>query len=253
MECPRCRFPSEQLAVAESTTGWGVVPVLIDGGLKGELSHWCRSNGTTLAMGFLTAYVALLLRWCRVSDMVVKYQSDGRGDIRTANMIGYLSSVLYLRVDLFPEDTLADLMKRLTKEYCNAYEHADHSYIAAQPQTPEFTRNSCFNWVPKGDGVDLAELPQLAGSIELSPIHFEHPMLKHLEIDNEPSILLYEMEDKIAGGMQFPLDRFSSNTMARFCRTLLSFVEMLVRNPVQRVTCLELLPSCHSSCRLDRT
>jgi hypothetical protein len=225
----RIRFPTDQSLAAATSLGWGMVTLRISRDLKVEMREWCRLRRTTLAMTAFTAYVALVLRWSHVSEAIVLYQSDGRFSPKLENAIGYFASVLYLRVTLCENDTFIDLMNRVTREYCNAYEHADRSYMESQLPRPEFTRNSCFNWVPQQQRIDV--LQDSEGAIACSPVDFDHPGLKYVRRDTEPMLLLFETDDEISGGVQFPVSRFSKEMMERFGRNFLVFITALLRQP----------------------
>ncbi|MDB6090699.1 MAG: putative non-ribosomal peptide synthetase [Gammaproteobacteria bacterium] len=233
--CQRVRFPADGSVTIDTRVGWGSVPLKVGSALKAELREWCRLRRTTLVMSVFTAYVGLMLRWCGESEAVIQYITDGRVSTKLENTIGSFATGLYLRIELHEGDSFLELMDRVTEEYCNAYQHADFSYMEAQVPRPEFTRNSCFNWVPQGPKSSPSDLDGSDDTITWSPVPFEHPILKTLERDTEPFILLYETDDDIVGGVSFPLNRFSSNIMERFARNCLVFIRALLGQPEQRV------------------
>lgn len=239
--CQRLRFPEDQNLQTASHEGWGVVPLKIGRELKAELREWCRLRRTTLVMSVFTAYVGLVLCWCDVSEAMVQYVTDGRISPKIENTIGFFASTLYLRIGLLEDDSFVDLMNRVTGEYCQAHEHADSSYMAAQVPRPEFTRNPLFNWVPDGSKIDLSALDASEDAITCSPIRFAHPMLKELALDHEPVTLLYDTDDEVVGDVHFSLNRFSVDTMERFGRNFLMFVGALLREPEGRVKDIFLL------------
>lgn len=233
--CQRLRFPEDQRLQTATRLGWGTVSLQIGRNLKAELREWCRLRRTTLVMSVFTAYVGLVLRWCDVSSAVIHYVTDGRVSPKIENTIGFFASVLYLRIGLLEDDNFVDLMNRVTEEYCKAYEHADYSYMAAQAPRPEFTRNTGFNWVPQGSKIDLSDLDGSEDAITCSPIRFAHPMVRNLELDGEPFVLLFDADDEIVGDVYFPVNRFSVDTMERFGRNFLVFIRALLRQPEKRV------------------
>jgi len=239
--CHRVTFPPDYSSLNESRSGWGTVPVQIGRDLKLELRKWCRRMRTTLVMSVLAAYIGLTLRWCNVSEAVIQFQTDGRVSPAIENTIGYFASVLYLRIQCLERDTFVDLLKRIIDEYCKAYEHADYSYMEAQVPRPEFTRNTCFNWVPQGSKVDLSDLDGSEDAIACYPLPFAHPMLRNLERDTEPVILLYDTDGDTVGGIHFPLNRLSKETMERFGRNFLVFIGALLRQPEGRIKDISLL------------
>lgn len=231
----RLRFPEKRSLHDAARGERGTVLVQIGRSLKMELQEWCRLRRTTLVLSVLTAYVALVLRWCNVSKGVIQYQSDGRFRPEMQNSVGYFATTLYLCTELQANDDFVDLLRRVTQEYCGAYEHADHSYAAAQRPRPEFTRNTVFNWIPCESSIDLPLLDGSKDAVERSPVAFVHPLLRKSDVDLEPAILLYEGKEEIVGHVYFALDRFSQETMASFGRNLLVFLETLLRQPEKRV------------------
>jgi hypothetical protein len=53
-------------------------------------------------------------RWCNTPDFVIKYQSDGRVGPELQNTVGYFASELYLRIGLLEDDSVVDLLNRVT-------------------------------------------------------------------------------------------------------------------------------------------
>lgn len=231
--CGRLRFPFEGITDAHRL-GWGKVPVHFDASLKSGLREWCRQRRTTLVMGVLTAFVALVLRWCNVREAVFRYQTDGRFSPKVMNTIGYFASMLHLRVEILDGDTFSDLLDRVTLEYCRAYEHHDLSYLDAQVPLGESSRNCCFNWIasePKSD----SDVEGRQDAITAVRERFANPQLRTYDRDKEPVILLYDTDDEIVGGIHFPLARLAEHTMERFGRNLLVFLESLLRKPTGRI------------------
>jgi hypothetical protein len=224
--CERVRL-SDRGASPPSAIGWGAVSFRVAGDLKKSLREWSRRNRTTLPMCVFTAYVALVMRWCKKDEIVVLYQSDGRDTPEVENTIGYLAFPLYLRVELRPSDRFVDLMRHLIDEYCTAYLHADRSYLETRRPRPSFTRNTCFNWISRDSAGGFPDVLTADGSLRIEEIPFEHPMLAALERDTEPSVLLYDMDEGILGDLLFSLASLSEETMRRFSRNLIAFLTAL--------------------------
>ena len=228
----RLRFPEDDLAVTNDLQGWDEVSLRVERNLADGLRTWCRDQRTTVVMAFLTAYIALVLRWCNASELTVQYVIDGRSDPRSASTIGYFASTLYLHLELMVGDTFATLLPRVTEEYCKAAENDDSFYMQAQSPRPEFARNTTFNWVPgRGRGLDLSALNNSDKALAATPIAFKHPMLKTHPVDNEPSITLSQLSDEVIGAIYFPCNRFSRTYMQKFAQNLLQFIELMTASP----------------------
>ncbi len=231
----RLRVPDDPLPHDPTRRGYATLPVRIDRVLKRELQEWCRRRQTTLVLSALTAFAALVFRWCNVSDGVIQYQSSGRHAPEVENTVGYFASMLYLRIQIPAGDNLLELLTRVTKEYVEAFEHRDGNYWASQVPRPEFTHNSGFNWLPLESSAAIDSAPAGQGGLTWSPIEFPHPMLKTLEVDLEPSILLRETDEEVVGELMFSCKRFSSLTMERFVRDFTTVLTTLLRAPQTRV------------------
>jgi non-ribosomal peptide synthetase component F len=205
------------------------------------LRQWCRKRRTTLAMSIFAAYVALVLRWCHVSEGVFLYQTDGRASAKIANTVGFFAAKLHLRLELFYDDTFVDLLARVTQEYCSAACHADFGYLGSQQPSPEFTRNPIFNWLPRETaGGSPGKVNGEAATISASRIQFHNPTAHTFDLDYEPMVTFTETNDTIVARIHYPLDGFSANTMERFGRLLLAFILRMVTEPAMRVRTLPL-------------
>lgn len=241
LTAPRLRFPADSNPRSIEGKGWGVVPVRINTALKTELNTWSQSRHTTVVMSVFTAYVALVLRWCRVSEGLVQYQNDGRAGPELENTIGFFASSIYLRIRVSKEDTFLDLMNFVTQEYCRAYENADSSYLSSQVPRPEFTRNPLFNWVPQGAKIDMSALDGSPHALTLTSVLLPPTMLEKLELDYEPVVLFYETDAEAIGEVLYARARHSRVSIGRFARNLLMFIETLLRRPEKRILEMPLL------------
>jgi hypothetical protein len=238
----RLRFPEDKNLQITARSGWGIVYLKVGRDLKAELREWSRQRRTTIVMSVLTAYVGLVLRWCNASEAIIQYQTDGRTRANMANTIGYFASALSLGIAIGENDSFLDLLKRVTETYCEAYEHADFSYLVAQESRPEFARSTGFNWIPVRSGADISELSELEYPIACRQVDFAHPLAKNIEVDGEPSITIFDTEeDETTGEVWFPRSRFSPETMERFGRNFVVFIKALLRQANEPVKGIELL------------
>lgn len=238
MRCGRVRFPNQSDVQTADRPGWGTVPIRIGRDLRADLQRWSRIRKTTLAMSVFTAYVALVLRLCRVSQCLIQYQCDGRADSTLANAIGFFAMPLYLSVHIAEDDNFIDLLGKVTEEYCRAYENADFGYLSAQMPRPGFTCNTVFNWVPEARRCSPSS-EETSANVAFSPIRFAHPISRVLEIDAEPYVFLVDEGEKVVGDLYFPNNRFSPQHMVRLGW---SFIEMLGALLKQPTGCVNAVP-----------
>jgi amino acid adenylation domain-containing protein len=232
----RLRFPDDPAALLSANRGWSVRQLRIGPELKSALNKICRLHQTTLVMSMLTAYAACVLRWCNAKDAVIQYEIDGRMDPKIQNSIGYFASALHLRASLRDDERFADMLKRVTREYVDAFEHADLSSIEAQVPRPDLARTGMFNWVPHSAVTEFLNLEGAETNIHCSLVNISSDgLLADFERDTDPMMGFVETESEITGYMQYPKNRFTSSTMERFGRGLLLFLRALVVQPDARL------------------
>ena len=233
--CQRVRFPDDVGSLPEGRSGWESVPIHLNSDVTRRLREWSKLHSTTLSMSVLTAFAALSLRWCGVSESVIQYQSDGRLSDQVSNVVGFFASVLYLRVDAPPGARLSDLTQQVTGEYTRALEHANFSHLALNQPPPGFVRNAIFNWVPREHIADIPVPENRSQPLVCEPIPLGTPGLENLEWDHEPGIQMWEYDTDIVGHLFFPRSRFGAQTMQRFGRDLLRLIDMMLETPKQVV------------------
>lgn len=225
----RTRFPAD--ASARGGEGWGQVSFTINGQVRSALEEWARRKGTTLVMTVLTAYVALVIRWCQVFDTLVHVTFNGRTSRLIENTIGYIAYPLYLHVATDERVTFIELLGIITAEYCRACERPNFYHAYTLNPRPEFTRNTCFNWVPKRGSPTRADLPTGSESTRRSHVAHEDLLLEHLNVDVEPGVGFQDTGREISGAVVFPRAQFSAHSMARFSRALGLFLDGIVTSP----------------------
>jgi hypothetical protein len=239
----RLRFPEDRTEASAASTGWGNVSLTLDNETRQGLCEWSRRQRTTLVMSVLSVYIAVVLRWCGASELVIRYQTDGRVGSDIENTIGFLAAALHLRIECTPQQSFVDLVQRTLAEYCKAYEHMDSSYIEVQEPRPEITRSTAFNWLPNAFKTDAPALLGSGAALALEPIPFENPLIEIMEWDAEPAVLFLDTGTEITGGLYFPRNRFSQGGMQVFAENFQRFVKEMLRRPEQRIADLVVMRS----------
>lgn len=223
----RTSFPE---VPAGQRRGWQVIRFIIDSRRKELLQELARRSGTSLVMMVLTVYVAFVLRQCEVSETIIQVMFDGRTNRSVENTIGYLAFPLYLNISFDGRGRFRDLLEVVTAEYCKACERPDFYYSYAQHPCPEFTRNTCFNWLPRREGSARLRAAG-AASLTYSPVTFENPFLETLDWDAEPWAGLHDAIDMVVVEVGFPRQRFSHPTMERLTANFNAFVDAIMTTP----------------------
>ncbi len=229
----RTRFPAD--ASAEGSSGWAQARVTLSMTDRLALAGLARRMGTTLVMCVLTAYVALVMRWCDVFDTVIQVMSDGRTSPIIQHTVGYLAYPQYLHISVDRNATFTDLFHTVTEEFCRECENPSFSYFNTLTPQPGFTQNTRFNWIPVSRGVEYNKHKRSGRHNTITPVIFNNPALKNLDVDSEPAVVFQDVGTEIAGFVAFPRSRFSLSTMLRFARAIDIFISAIVASPTARI------------------
>lgn len=229
--CVRIRFPCGRIASDAREAGWGVSTVRVAQKLRVALGKCARALGTTSVMCAYAAYAALVLRWCDVSEGVVQFMTDGRRQSAVENTFGFFASPLHLRMSLRAGDRAVDIIRRAVSEYCEAYEHADLSYLEAKRGDLGFTRNSVFNWIPSPQFSGSHDAGVRVGGLSITAEALSQPILRSLKRDSEPFIVVVDSGTEAIGRVFYPLALHAERSMSAFSRSFLKFLDCMVRDP----------------------
>ncbi len=211
----------------------------IGASLCSQLRELSRRAGTTVAMSTFTAYIALLLRWCNTTDVVVSFVSLGRNFSSLKHVIGYFGCSTFMRIESRVEDTFLDLLRRVTQEYANAYQHADSGRVAAQNPTPDFAANPRFNWHPRHFNMNSSgEVHEVGQETTTSMRHSPFEMAPRTDFDGRgggPELMLGDSNGTIVGDFWYRADLYPSSAAERFERNLRLFVKLMVTAPRTRI------------------
>ena len=228
-------FPVEGALTLPGDSQWELIHFDIDKKMTADLRAWCKSRYTTLVLSVFTAYAALVLRWCKTTKAIFPYEIDGRVSPKIENTIGYFASVLYLEIDLPDGASMDALLKQIKERYCDAYEHADSSYIEALIPRPEFTRNGLFNWASHGPSISHSLPSDCVELLSFEPFPVDPRIKSNLHRDTEPIMFFIEGTEAILGGFQFQAARLSSSAAQRFIQCFQIFLRTLLTQPERRI------------------
>ena len=227
----RTRFPDDpNVGTRQARTGWGMARFLIGRALRDELRDWARRRGPTIVIAPLTAYAALVMRWCRVAETVIPFEIDGRMGSALERTIGFLAFPIYIRAALSERSTFSDLLRQITGEFCTACDEADFGCAGARVPRPEFARNAGFNWLP-AQAQTGSLVPESGLDLTWSAVEFDNPLLQSLHLDTEPAVSFADQDEGIVGQVYYARSRFCERTMEKFASEVVTFLMTLVRTP----------------------
>lgn len=237
----RTRFPDNPCGPSEGGRRCGVSRFWISAELLLALRKWAHTNRTTLVMAVFTAYAAAVLRWCNVSETVIKFAIDGRMNAEVDHTVGYFAFPLFVKIILGDRDRFVDLLKTVTAEYCKASDDADFGFSESQLPRPGFTRNTSFNWLRTSCDVGGVRLDPPEHAIRRSRFDFALPPFETagLDLDFEPVTVLSERDEGIFCEVHFAQYGPPASAIERFERLVIGSVVAMLRTPELCVADLE--------------
>jgi hypothetical protein len=202
-----------------------------------ELRALSLQERTSLGMVVLTGFIALLMRWCDKTDLVVSIHTTGRLHAAVENTIGRFQCPLFLRAQLTGEDTFMDLLQRVTDEYSAAYEHHDVGRVLTHEPAKDLAMNPNFNWIPR----EMIWNPTNA-AFDVQPFEGQYSGLRDIEWDGEPQFVMSETDHGLTGAIAYKTKRIAPADLHRLKRNFQQFLQTLAKKPNSRVMSAPCIP-----------
>ena len=204
--------------------------------LTTDLQQLARRERTLLSLVVLTVYLAVISRWCNQRDLLLAFIFNARHLPELQNVVGFLATRLYLRIELGEADTFQDLLKRVTGEFHTALKHLDYDRVTHWlPQLRMTQGDLQFNWLPSA-AVRRGSVPSGIAheAIRLEPFPFYIPLPVKL-------LPLFEVtDDDIVAIVSYRPDLLKFSTIEWLGENLRSFAREFVLRPRTVVGSLEL-------------
>jgi amino acid adenylation domain-containing protein len=238
-DLPALEFPTDRRRpIRPGPIIGGRCPISFPPELCESLRRLGEAEGTTLAMGVLASFQALLARYTTQSDIAVGIPVANRTHADLEGLIGFFVNMLVIRTDCGGRPSLRELMRRVRDETLAAYEWQDIPFQLVvdelKPQRranrhPLFQVSLAFQNTPR---VDLV-LPELA----LSRVDEDQTARFDLEV------FLGERAGGLEGVIAYDQRLLDTETVARLARNWLNLLGAAVRSPDGPVALLPLIDS----------
>lgn len=184
-----------------------------------------------LPLVIFTVYAAAMSRWCNQRDMVLAFASHGRqGRAQLANVVGRLTTRLWLRAELHAQDSFLYQLKRFGEELSSAYQHQDFDRVPdfCSECTPEFT----FNWVTRSTPAPvLREVSDGKEQVRILPFPVR-PFSNKVNETFKFLAMFSDTEDGIVMNLWYRSDLFAPSEMERFGRSIELLAKEFVARPL---------------------
>jgi hypothetical protein len=222
---PRLQFPCEYDPQHRETASVAVLQLRFGQSLSRKLRELAQRERTLLPLLVLALYVAQVARWCGQDDIIVGFMSHGRHRRKELErMIGLLASCLTFRVRSSKSDRFSDLLRRVNREFCSAYQHQDFDRV--RQLVPQCAPQLYFNWLP-GSWAQQGNRERTIGDL-LTLESIEVPPSPDRMTIEKPFLAALCSETAMAGieiDLYYPPDLFDRNAIESFGRRLLQFAD----------------------------
>lgn len=236
---PLLELPTDYPRPAVYTQRGGVYPLTIAADLVQSLKAVSVQAGVTLFVTLQAAFVVLLARYSRQTDLVIGTAVTNRTRAEMEGLIGFLANTVALRHQLADQPSFLALLQRVQQTTRQALAHQEFPFeklvSILQPE-----RNLshaplvqvAFSFLRQTEKTAALQLTDLT----VTPIKVERTTAK-LDL----SLLLTEVEGEIEGIWEYNSDLFTPATIARMNGHLQTLLAGIIADPTQAITALPML------------
>lgn len=192
---------------------------------------------TTIATVLLALYVVTLSRWTGLLDFVLPYVVSGRLGSMDLNVMGYVGQLLPLRIELSGDETFADTVDLVTREFSAAYEHLDFGTVF--DGYPEFLKGASLNGlITSLDAHALTELDCGGNVIAIDPLPMDLAFPEEFRQPSDVYCLLWGTATGIRARCMYRASLFKPRTIECFLEDLRLLAQQVAYDPTSRTTSL---------------
>ena len=237
-------LPADHVRPADQEYAGAWQAVMLDEELVTGLKELSKRHGATLYMTLLAGWAALLGRLSGQQDILIGTPTANRRQEELEALIGFFVNTLVVRTDLSGRPRVGELLERIKNESLGAQQHQDIPFEqvveVVQPErslahSPLFQVMFAWQNAPRG-ALDLVGLQAMG--LE---------MATHRVARFDLTVSLWEMDERIAGGVEYATALFEKTTIERYMGYWRRMLEEMVNGKAQIVDCLELLPESERS------
>ncbi|MBT2745530.1 MULTISPECIES: non-ribosomal peptide synthase/polyketide synthase [unclassified Lysobacter] len=228
-------LPTDRPRPAQPVFVGASVAVELDAALTQSLKRLSQRHGITLYMTVLSAWMAVLSRLSGQEDVVVGSVVANRTRTEIEDLIGFFVNTQALRANI--AGTVGELLQQVKGRVLDAQEHQDLPFeqvveIVNPPRS--LSHAPIFQVLLAWQNTDAGELalPDLSAT----PIEMPYDLAK-LDLGLE----LSEVEDRIAGRLEYATALFDRATAERYVGYLRRMLQALASDDAQPVDRIDLL------------
>jgi len=224
----------------------------VNSDLTQKLNALGRAHDATDYMTLMTAFQVLLYRYTGQEDLLVGSPTTGRSRASFAPLVGYFVNPIVIRGDLKTALTFEDFLNQMRSTVLGAFAAQEFPFALLvdrlRPErdpsrTPIFNVMFVFQQAPAFDQSSISgfALGQAGAQIRIGDLCFESLNLDQHISQFDLTLTMAEVDDGLAGTIQYNTDLFGQGTIARMAANFERLIESIVAHPQERISTLPLL------------
>jgi amino acid adenylation domain-containing protein len=229
-------LPSDRPRPAISTLQGAWIRSRVDAELLQGVAALARSEGSTLFMAMLAAYLVLLHRYSGQDEIAVGTPVDTRGRPELEPLIGPFVNTVVLRGDLSSEPSFRDLLGRVQASTLDAIDHQELPFerlVAALAPDRDLGRHPLFQ--------AMFALHDEAAPIELEGLHVQELQTEKTAARVDLTLLLTRDRTGLDAVWEYSSDLFDPASIEQLARHFENLLRAIVADPDRPVASLALL------------
>jgi len=234
---PPLNLPTDRPRPAFKTFRGERQPVEVRRATTRALARLSEQENASLFMTLLAALNVLLSRYTRQQDIVVGAAIANRNRVEVENLIGFFVNALVIRTHLDGKRTFRELLRSVRDDALRSYAYQDLPLeLLVEELQPERDLS----------GNPIFQVMFALHNSRMSRLSLEGLESSTIEINNRTSKFdlewsLVESPDSISGFIEYSLDLFNPETMARMAGHFRTLLDSIAANPDQKLEELSLI------------
>lgn len=220
------------------------IEVSIGAKLSQSLRQLAREQRTFPAMLVLAVFAMVVSRWCRQDNFAVGSVFAGRDVPGCEGIVGFMAQPYMLQIHLNRRYTFLDFLRYVEHEFRSSLEHLECGVLVRNTsEIPDLGPVPMCQWLPWSPRVFSRENPNdretvSRRALKIEPFPVVIPPGFYGRGGASVELRFFDRPEGICGTGYYRADLFSKRAIEDFSRSIQWFCELVVSNPLMRVSTL---------------